>query len=152
MFVVWNAACPTRIRSEMQTVFRGVDTSKLLIIPTCQHSVENLVQMGEKIEDEKDRLLIAVSVESKLDGIDLASHHCKADAIVVVCRPFYRCMIYAYTATSSRTLDITIQVPVLETDQISNLNEPRPFHTPRITSLDLIDTYNPDQCLVIVSD
>lgn len=61
--VVQCAACPTRIRSEMQTVFRGVDTSKLLIIPTCQHSVENLVQMGEKIEDEKDRLLIAVSVE-----------------------------------------------------------------------------------------
>ncbi|MEW5302027.1 MAG: hypothetical protein WDW38_008656 [Sanguina aurantia] len=52
-------ACPTRIRSEMQTVFKGVDTSKLLIVPTCQHSEENLVQMGEKIEDEKDRLLIA---------------------------------------------------------------------------------------------
>jgi hypothetical protein len=29
----------------------------MLIIPTCQHSDIDLVRTGEKVEDEKDRLL-----------------------------------------------------------------------------------------------
>lgn len=38
-------------------VFPGVETSDLLIVPTCQRSDLDLVQTGEKIDTEKDRLL-----------------------------------------------------------------------------------------------
>lgn len=38
-------------------VFPGVDTSDLLIVPTCQRADLDLVQTGEKIDNEKDRLL-----------------------------------------------------------------------------------------------
>lgn len=33
----------------------------LLVIPTCQHAQLDLVQTGEKVEEEKDRLLENVS-------------------------------------------------------------------------------------------
>lgn len=33
----------------------------MLVIPTCQHAVMDLVQRGERVEEEKDRLLERVS-------------------------------------------------------------------------------------------
>jgi hypothetical protein len=36
--------------------------SGMLVIPTCQHATLDLVQRGEKVETEKDRLLERVRV------------------------------------------------------------------------------------------
>ncbi len=33
----------------------------MLVVPTCQHATLDLVQRGEKVEEEKDRLLERVS-------------------------------------------------------------------------------------------
>jgi hypothetical protein len=38
-------------------VFPGVDLEKLLIVPTCQHAAMDLVQTGEPVDEEKDKLL-----------------------------------------------------------------------------------------------
>ncbi|KAK9816425.1 hypothetical protein WJX72_000083 [[Myrmecia] bisecta] len=50
-------ACPKTHEREFAAVFSGVQTDGLLIIPTCQRAGLDLVQTGEQIEDEKDRLL-----------------------------------------------------------------------------------------------
>ena len=42
-------------------MFPGVDLTGMLAVPTCQHSDVDLVRTGEKIEQEKDRLLERVS-------------------------------------------------------------------------------------------
>lgn len=34
-----------------------VDVEKMLVVPTCQHSKLDIVQVGEAVEDEKNRLL-----------------------------------------------------------------------------------------------
>jgi len=39
------------------SVFPGVDTARMLLIPTCQRADMDLVARGERVEDEKDRLL-----------------------------------------------------------------------------------------------
>eukprot|EP00195_Chlamydomonas_chlamydogama_P015190 CAMPEP_0202889956 /NCGR_PEP_ID=MMETSP1392-20130828/492_1 /ASSEMBLY_ACC=CAM_ASM_000868 /TAXON_ID=225041 /ORGANISM="Chlamydomonas chlamydogama, Strain SAG 11-48b" /LENGTH=136 /DNA_ID=CAMNT_0049573411 /DNA_START=46 /DNA_END=453 /DNA_ORIENTATION=+ len=49
--------CPLRIKDEILTVFPKVDVSKLLIVPTCQHAAMDLVQVGEPVDVEKDKLL-----------------------------------------------------------------------------------------------
>lgn len=36
---------------------QSVQLAGLLVIPTCQHAKMDLVQTGEKVEAEKDRLL-----------------------------------------------------------------------------------------------
>eukprot|EP00959_Pyramimonas_sp_CCMP1952_P358529 7506968-Pyramimonas_sp.AAC.1 len=41
----------------MTNIFPGVDTTGILIIPTCQNSAVDLVRVGEEVETEKDRLL-----------------------------------------------------------------------------------------------
>lgn len=43
-------------------MLRGVDTTRLLIVPTCQHAAMDLVQTGEKVDVEKDLLLEKVCV------------------------------------------------------------------------------------------
>ncbi len=40
----------------------SADMEQLLIVPTCQHAVMDLVQVGEPIEQEKDKLLEQVGV------------------------------------------------------------------------------------------
>mmetsp|Transcript_10931 Transcript_10931/g.32517 ORF Transcript_10931/g.32517 Transcript_10931/m.32517 type:complete len:163 (-) Transcript_10931:1150-1638(-) len=50
-------ACPSRIRTEVATVLPGADLDKLLIVPTCQRAVTDLVKTGEEVEKEKDELL-----------------------------------------------------------------------------------------------
>uniref|UniRef100_A0A7S3QUV7 Uncharacterized protein n=1 Tax=Dunaliella tertiolecta TaxID=3047 RepID=A0A7S3QUV7_DUNTE len=49
--------CPAKLRQEVGSVLRGVDLTKLLIVPTCQHAAVDLVQTGEKVDVEKDLLL-----------------------------------------------------------------------------------------------
>lgn len=41
----------------MAATLPGIDLTGLLIIPTSQHSVRDLVRVGEEIETEKDELL-----------------------------------------------------------------------------------------------
>jgi len=48
---------PKRVAQEVAHVFPSIDLEGVLVIPTCQRSVVDLVQMGEAIETEKDRLL-----------------------------------------------------------------------------------------------
>lgn len=42
---------------EVQSVFPDVNLSNMLVVPTCQQADYDLVRTGEKIENEKDRLL-----------------------------------------------------------------------------------------------
>jgi hypothetical protein len=51
------AACPSSIRREVASVFPGVDIDTILIVPTCQRAVMDLVQVGDVVEVEKDKLL-----------------------------------------------------------------------------------------------
>jgi hypothetical protein len=48
---------PKRVAQEVAHVFPTVDLTGMLVVPTCQRSDVDLVQMGEVIENEKDRLL-----------------------------------------------------------------------------------------------
>jgi hypothetical protein len=50
-------------RRELEHVFGGSEygyMDDMLVIPTCQHARHDLVQMGDEIEAEKDRLLNVV--------------------------------------------------------------------------------------------
>jgi hypothetical protein len=49
--------CPKQYRKEVQSIFAGVDLADMLIVPTCQHSGMDLVNVGDKVDGEKDRLL-----------------------------------------------------------------------------------------------
>lgn len=49
--------CPPKLRKEVQSVFPKVDTAQLLMVPTCQKAAMDLVQFGEKADNEKDYLL-----------------------------------------------------------------------------------------------
>jgi hypothetical protein len=49
--------CPKQHAKEVQSIFAGVDTDGMLIVPTCQQSGMDLVNVGSKVDDEKDRLL-----------------------------------------------------------------------------------------------
>jgi hypothetical protein len=55
------AECPKRHRDDVAALFPGTPLEDMLVIPTCQHAVVDLVQMGERVETEKDRLLERVS-------------------------------------------------------------------------------------------
>lgn len=48
------AGLPSTHKSELEAVFPGLDLSDMLIVPTCQRSVLDLVQTGEDVEAEKD--------------------------------------------------------------------------------------------------
>lgn len=50
-------ALPKSMIREVQTIFPGVDVSKLLVVPTCQHAKIDLVNYGDHVENEKDQLL-----------------------------------------------------------------------------------------------
>mmetsp|Transcript_2224 Transcript_2224/g.3500 ORF Transcript_2224/g.3500 Transcript_2224/m.3500 type:complete len:193 (-) Transcript_2224:121-699(-) len=43
---------------EAQFVFPALDLRNLIVIPTMQHALQDLVRIGEEIEAEKDRLLL----------------------------------------------------------------------------------------------
>ncbi|KAL4427793.1 hypothetical protein ABPG75_001882 [Micractinium tetrahymenae] len=49
--------CPRRHRDDVAALFPGTPLDGMLVIPTCQHAQVDLVQMGERVEQEKDRLL-----------------------------------------------------------------------------------------------
>ncbi|EFN59706.1 hypothetical protein CHLNCDRAFT_133264 [Chlorella variabilis] len=49
--------CPRRHRDDVAALFPGTSLDGMLVIPTCQHAQMDLVQMGQRVEDEKDRLL-----------------------------------------------------------------------------------------------
>jgi hypothetical protein len=51
------AAVPKRYKEDVAATFPGLDVEGLLIVPTCQNSAVDLVQMGDEVETEKDRLL-----------------------------------------------------------------------------------------------
>ncbi|KAJ1426627.1 methylmalonic aciduria and homocystinuria type D protein [Ochromonadaceae sp. CCMP2298] len=44
---------------EVQFVFPSISMQNLIAIPTMQHASHDLVNIGDDIEDEKDRLLLA---------------------------------------------------------------------------------------------
>lgn len=46
----------------MASVFPGVDLEKMLVVPTCQRSAMDLVQVGEPVDVEKDNLLEKVGI------------------------------------------------------------------------------------------
>jgi hypothetical protein len=77
-------------------VFPGVDTSDLLIVPTCQRADLDLVQTGEKVDDEKDRLLERVSaglmlvmcaraLVDKCSNVALIMHSCCCMPVLLAC-------------------------------------------------------------------
>ncbi|CAI7837574.1 unnamed protein product, partial [Closterium sp. NIES-54] len=50
-------SCPRQYKQDMESLFPGQDVSKLLILPTQQRARVDLVNTGEEVEKEKDRLL-----------------------------------------------------------------------------------------------
>jgi hypothetical protein len=50
----------------------GASHERFFIIPTCQKSQYDLIQIGVEIENEKDRLLLTVSLFQSLPGITSA--------------------------------------------------------------------------------
>merc|ERR1712216_783603 len=73
--------CPKRYKDDMANIFPGVDTTGILIVPTCQNSAVDLVRVGEEVETEKDRLLErfcewAKGVCEKLDKKGFWSDYC----------------------------------------------------------------------------
>ncbi|KAI3429551.1 hypothetical protein D9Q98_005639 [Chlorella vulgaris] len=49
--------CPRRHRDDVAALFPTTSLDDMLVIPTCQQAELDLVRMGEKVEEEKDRLL-----------------------------------------------------------------------------------------------
>ena len=49
--------CGKPFLREIENVLPGIDSTALIAIPTMQHAREDLVKIGDNIEDEKDRLL-----------------------------------------------------------------------------------------------
>lgn len=52
--------CCKSIQRQLSYIFYDINIEDMLIITTIQHSHEDLVNIGDKIENEKDRLLINV--------------------------------------------------------------------------------------------
>mmetsp|Transcript_35765 Transcript_35765/g.48315 ORF Transcript_35765/g.48315 Transcript_35765/m.48315 type:complete len:175 (-) Transcript_35765:108-632(-) len=51
--------CPKQFLREIRHIFPGLDIDEsLLALPTAQHSVMDLVNVGDDVESEKDRCLI----------------------------------------------------------------------------------------------
>ena len=59
--------CPKSIFREAKFVFpfmqknEALAEASLLVIPTCQKALHDLVKVGPEIEEEKDRLLLAMA-------------------------------------------------------------------------------------------
>ena len=49
--------CPKRLTKELQYVFPNCDLTNVIAIPTMQFAKSELVNIGDEIEVEKDRLL-----------------------------------------------------------------------------------------------
>jgi hypothetical protein len=56
--------CPKRFTKELQYVFPNTDISNVIAIPTMQFAKNDLVNIGDVIEVEKDRLLEKVSAST----------------------------------------------------------------------------------------
>lgn len=56
--------CPKRLIKELQYVFPNCDLTNVIAIPTMQFAKNELVNIGDEIEIEKDRLLERVSDNS----------------------------------------------------------------------------------------
>ncbi|KAG2448206.1 hypothetical protein HYH02_006791 [Chlamydomonas schloesseri] len=67
---------PPSIRREIQSVFPKSNLEQLLIVPTCQHATVDLVNTGERVEGEKDRLLERFMAWAKVvcDQLSAAGH------------------------------------------------------------------------------
>jgi hypothetical protein len=50
-------ACCRRLAREVKTVFPGLDTTRLLVVPTFQRASAELLSTSEAIDAERDRLL-----------------------------------------------------------------------------------------------
>ncbi|CAM9989064.1 unnamed protein product, partial [Discosporangium mesarthrocarpum] len=49
--------CPKSLMRELRHVFPGVSLDECLAVPTNQHAALDLVNIGDRVEGEKDRLL-----------------------------------------------------------------------------------------------
>jgi hypothetical protein len=58
-------------------LFPGTPLDGMLVIPTCQHAAVDLVQMGERVETEKDRLLERVG--GWVGALSLCSSGCQLE-------------------------------------------------------------------------
>jgi Methylmalonic aciduria and homocystinuria type D protein len=56
--------CPKRFIKELQYIFPNCDLTNVIVIPTMQFAKNELVNIGDEIEVEKDRLLERVSEDS----------------------------------------------------------------------------------------
>ena len=57
--------CSKSLKSQLSFIFPFLslnDFENLLILPTLQHSKEDLITIGEVVETEKERLLINVQI------------------------------------------------------------------------------------------
>ena len=66
--------CPKRFIKELQFVFPNTDLTNVIAIPTMQFAKSELVNIGDDIEVEKDRLLERVSWLSLGDCVTVFNH------------------------------------------------------------------------------
>ncbi|GJP30001.1 hypothetical protein CLOM_g22026 [Closterium sp. NIES-68] len=69
-------SCPRQYKQDMDSLFPGQDVSKFLIVPTQQKARVDLVNTGEEVEKEKDRLLetFAVFASGLVDRLSHQGH------------------------------------------------------------------------------
>ena len=71
--------CPKRFIKELQYVFPNCDLTNIIVIPTMQFAKNELVNIGDEIEVEKDRLLERVSGTPHTDCLKalIRTLHCR---------------------------------------------------------------------------
>ena len=50
-------SCPRALRRDLESVFPGMKLRDVVLVPTAQRATRDLVEMGDEVEHEKDRLL-----------------------------------------------------------------------------------------------
>lgn len=76
--------CPKRFVKELQYVFPNSDLTNVIVIPTMQFAKNELVNIGDEIEVEKDRLLERVSEKSAHNIHELLAAQCIVLHILLV--------------------------------------------------------------------
>lgn len=73
---VIHAELPHTHRREIQAIFPDQDVRSMLIVPTCQKTVVDLVNRGDKVDQEKDHCLerFFVWAEAVCEHVSMAGH------------------------------------------------------------------------------
>ena len=74
IIIISHTVCPKRYKAEVEALFPGVETDKMLVVPTCQHAKMDLVQTGDNVEQEKDYCLEKVRRDTHTQFCDFVPY------------------------------------------------------------------------------